>query len=218
MEKFLVEMKTIEENDILEMTNIKESVKNLTESFQKEQLKSKILEQEFLTNALKSDFNVQQNEELDMKLYYYEKESQFLEAQAIKLSTDLETLKNEIKNKEEIQLNLTNQITNYQEIITQIENNNKIIKENFEMDISPLNIKKMGYKINKRPRSEQKSSFLDFLTVKKRLQAKQFKLKNKEFDLRKSNKEELLEIQRKTISLKLMGDSKKTCLMYNIII
>ena len=216
MESFLSELKKILESNTLDLIALKETSKNLNDQLQIEQIQSNKNEEEFLKNSLIFDLSAQKNEELDIKLEYYQKESENLQNHVKNLSESLENVKESIKIKEETQTVLSKEIVNYNEIISQISNNNKIMEDNFNMKLVPIDIKFMGLNLNKKPRLVQTSSFLDFISEKKKLQTKQLKLKMKFSDIHLKKKLELLKLSNKISNLKFSPNFPQKMIVYKI--
>jgi hypothetical protein len=126
------------------------------------------------------------------------------------ISQNLENLQKSFKNKEKNQEVLLKDINNYQELITQITNNNKIIEENFKLNLVSLDLRSLGLTLNKKPRPTQKSSFLDFISKRKNLEAKKFKLKMKYSETQLNRKQQILKLSSK---MKNSRDSFKSSLL-----
>ena len=89
-------------------------------------------------------------------------------------------------------------------------NNNKIIEENFKLNLVSLDLRSLGLTLNKKPRPTQKSSFLDFISKRKNLEAKKFKLKMKYSETQLNRKQQILKLSSK---MKNSRDSFKSSLL-----
>ena len=213
MHSFLSVLTTIKDGNAGDTAALKMKVKSLTEGLQREQIKSQTLEEEFLQNSLKFQLIAQINEELDVKLNYHTQECEFLRNQLNDFNSTFQELSKTIKNKEKSQDVILKDINNFQELISQIVNNNKIIEENFSLSLMPLDLKTLGLDLGKKPRPQQKSSFLEFIAARKNLESKRFKLKLKLSEVQLKKKQQSLRFTAKMRSLKNLGDNFKTAML-----
>lgn len=214
MENFLSEMMKINESSISEITLLKEKVKVLNESIQKEQAISKILEEQNFQNSLNYAKNTQDFMDLEIKLNYYQNEASYLQNIFEQLCLNLKLLKQEIKEKEEKKREISKEINNIQEIIVYISKNNKIIEEDLTKNYFNFDLQALSFCSKKKARNLQKKSFSDFMSEKHRLQAKLFKRKMDFSDIKVKNKQDLLNLSGNVAKLKYSPELNRVSLMY----
>lgn len=213
MENFLTEMVKIKEDHISDILGLKEKVDSLNQLIQKEQIKSKAFEEEYLQNSLNYEINTQENLDLEIKLTYSSNELAYTQSVFEKMTENLNSLKKDIKEKQEKQDTISKEIANLEEIILHISKNNKIIEEEMKNDYFIFDLKALALNSKKKPRNLQKKSFLDFISQKQNLEARAFKKNMKLSDLKLNHKNELLRLTGKISKINYSSDFYKSKIM-----